>query len=462
MSIIRTSRSNATDRSLSDSRRTASRGPSRRRLSAFASLGVALLGASLLVTPPPAGASQSAVGLGRAKPFAVLAGSGITNTGPTTITGDVGSFPTPTQTGFGSVTLNGANEGGNSNTQGAKDDLVTAYNDAAGRAPANNVAVELGGSTLLGGVYASPTFGLTGTLTLDAEGNPDAQFIFQAASTLIAETNSRVLLVNGADPCHVVWKVGSSATFKTGTRFAGDVIALASITAQTSATFQGRLLARDGAVTLETNTITRSDCATTTTTTGSTATTVAGTGTTTTSPGGTGGTGGGTGGTSATGNTGATGQTGGTPATTVTSSPNPSQPGQVVELTATVTGPGSTTPGSVTFFDGSNPLGTAPLVAGQATLATSRLTVGEHSITARSGDAATATNSTSAAIRQVVTDGTAAPVTTSGLPRTGSPAMIELAFGLLLVAAGGIALHATGSLSRPVVPATAPARQPRR
>lgn len=146
-------------------------------------------------------------------------------------------------------------------TQGAKRDLVTAYNDAAGRSPVTNVPVELGGRTLLAGVYKSPSLGLTGTLTLDAKGSPDAQFIFKAGSTLITESNSRVLLLNGADPCRVVWQVGSSATFKTGTRFVGDVLAHTSITAQTAATFRGRLLASNGAVTLDTNTITKASCA---------------------------------------------------------------------------------------------------------------------------------------------------------------------------------------------------------
>ena len=221
----------------------------------------AFLGLSIMVAAPGAYAAQGPVGLGTAKSFAVLAGSGITNTGPTTITGNVGTFPTTSETGFGSVTLIGTNHRGDAVTQGAKSSLVTAYNDAAGRTPVTNVPVELGGSTLLAGVYTSPTFGLTGTLTLDAKGNPDAMFIFQAGSTLITESNSRVELRGSADPCNVVWQVGSSATFKTATHFVGDVLAYTSITAQTTATFQGRLLARNGAVTLDTNVITAANCA---------------------------------------------------------------------------------------------------------------------------------------------------------------------------------------------------------
>ena len=218
------------------------------------------LAAVLLVLAATPAAAGDPVGLGTATPFAVLAGSGITNTGATTITGDVGTFPTTAQTGFSAVTLTGTNHHGDAVTQGAKDDLVTAYDDAAGRTPATAHVVELGGTTLLAGVYTSPTFGLTGTLTLDAQGVPDAQFVFQAGSTLISEVNSRVLLVNGASPCRVVWQVGSSATFKTGTRFAGDVLAYTSISAQTGATFAGRLLARNGAVTLQRNTITNGAC----------------------------------------------------------------------------------------------------------------------------------------------------------------------------------------------------------
>jgi hypothetical protein len=258
------------------------------RAGQVAGLGVLFFAAAMFVTAGPAFAAQ--VGLGTADSFAVLAGSGITNTGPTTITGDVGTFPTPSETGFGSITLTGTNHAGDAVTQGAKSDLVTAYNDAAGRIPRTNLPVELGGSTLLAGVYTSPTFGLTGTLTLDAQGNTDAQFVFQAGSTLITASNSRVLLLNGADPCRVVWQVGSSATFNTGTQFAGDVLARTSITAKTGATFRGRLLARSGAVTLDTNTITRANCVvpagggttTTSTTTPGTTVTTAGTTVTTT------------------------------------------------------------------------------------------------------------------------------------------------------------------------------------
>jgi type VI secretion system secreted protein VgrG len=214
----------------------------------------------MLTATTNAHAAQGRVGLGTAESFAVLAYSGVTNTGATTITGDIGTFPTTTTSGFGTVTLIGTNHAGDAVTQDAKNDLTTAYNDAAGRNPWTNVPVELGGSTLNAGVYRSGTFGLTGTLTLDAKGDTSAQFSFQAASTLITASNSRVRLLGGANPCQVVWQVGSSATFDTGTRFVGDVLAHTSIQAKTSATFQGRLLARNGAVTLDHNTITNANC----------------------------------------------------------------------------------------------------------------------------------------------------------------------------------------------------------
>jgi hypothetical protein len=219
-----------------------------------------LAGASSLAAAPSAFAASAPVGLGTADSFAVLAGSGITNTGDTSITGDVGSLPTPSETGFASVTLTGTDHGGDPVTAGAKDDLGVAYDDAAGRAPSTPRPGELGGSTVVPGIYSSASFSVAGTLTLDAEGDTDAEFIFQAGSTVTAASNSRITLINGADPCRVVWQVGSSATFNTGSEFVGNVLVRASITAQTGATFRGRLLALDGAVTLDTNTITKADC----------------------------------------------------------------------------------------------------------------------------------------------------------------------------------------------------------
>jgi hypothetical protein len=205
-------------------------------------------------------AAQAPVGLGTAGGFAVLAGETITNTGPTTITGDVGLHPGSAVTGFTTVTLHGSQHVADAVALQAKNDLTTAYNDAAGRTPATSVAVELGGTTLKAGVYASPTLGLTGTLTLDAEGNPNAVFIFQAGSTLITAPNSKVVLTNGASACNVYWQIGSSATLDTTTSFKGTILALTSIALKTGATLDGRALARNGAVTLDSNVITNAAC----------------------------------------------------------------------------------------------------------------------------------------------------------------------------------------------------------
>jgi hypothetical protein len=207
-------------------------------------------------------AQEAPVGLGTADNFAVLAGSTITNTGPTTITGDVGLHPGTAVTGSGTMTINGTLHVADGVAEQAKTDLVLAYNDAAGRTP-GTIATELGGQTLTAGVYnsADGTFGITGTLTLDAEGDPGAVFIFQTGSTLVTASASNVSLLNGAQACNVFWQVGSSATLGTNSTFSGNILALTSITLTTGATVDGRVLARNGAVTLDTNTITRAVCA---------------------------------------------------------------------------------------------------------------------------------------------------------------------------------------------------------
>jgi Ice-binding-like len=212
-------------------------------------------------------AIPATVDLGTASGFAVLAGSGITIAGAvntTTITGDIGTYPTPSVTGLGNVVLNGVNQTADTGLMlNAQNGLTAAFTDAAGR-PVNTYYApisDLGGLTLVPGVYNDPTsFGLTGTLTLDAQGNPDAVFIIQAGSTLITASDSSVVLENGAQACHVFWVVGSSATLGTGTDFMGNILADQSITLDTGATVDGRLLAENGAVTLDNNTITESIC----------------------------------------------------------------------------------------------------------------------------------------------------------------------------------------------------------
>lgn len=209
-----------------------------------------------------AGGAQAAtpVPLATADAFVVLAGSTITNTGPTTLNGDIGLFPGSAIEDLGTITLNGTNHAGDTVTQGAKTDLVAAYDNAAGQTPVA-VSVELGGLVLPAGAYASGgALALTGTLTLDAAGDPNAVFIFQSASDLITATDSSVSLINGAQACNVYWQVTSSATLGVRSAFSGTIMALTSIALQTGATIQGRALARNGAVTLDSNTITRPSC----------------------------------------------------------------------------------------------------------------------------------------------------------------------------------------------------------
>lgn len=201
-------------------------------------------------------AAAVATSLTTADSFAILAGSAITNTGTTVITGDVGTYPTATETGFSTVTITGTNHAGDATTQGAKTDLVTAYNALAGQSADHTISADLGGQTLSPGVYNSAsTIGLTGTVTLDGGGDANAVFVFQAGSALTTASASQVKLTNGTQSCNVFWQVGSDATLGTGSTFRGTLIALSSITVTTNATVDGRVLARNGAVTLDTNTI---------------------------------------------------------------------------------------------------------------------------------------------------------------------------------------------------------------
>jgi hypothetical protein len=189
--------------------------------------------------------------------FGILAGSGITNTGNSTVTGDVGTFPTTTETGFGTLTINGVNHMGDATTQAAKTALTAQYVAAQALTPTATIPTDLNGQNLGPGVYnsLSGTFGNTGTLILDGQGNSNAQFTFQMATTLITASGSNVVLINGAQAQNVIWAVGSSATLGTTSHLEGSILALTSITLTTGATVHGRVLAQNGAVTLDTNVI---------------------------------------------------------------------------------------------------------------------------------------------------------------------------------------------------------------
>lgn len=217
-----------------------------------------------LMLPTSAMAAEPTVNLGTAETFAILAYSGITNTGTSVITGDVGSAPTPSMTGFGSVTLDGAVHANDAVAILAKTDLVTAYDDAVGRAVTSALASpELGGLTLGPGVYTSGgALSLTGTLTLDAQGDPDAVFILKSDSTLITAADSVVELINGARFCRVFFPVASSATLGPNSTFAGHIFAVANIQAETGAEVEGQLMSMNGAVTLDGVVVTNALCPT--------------------------------------------------------------------------------------------------------------------------------------------------------------------------------------------------------
>ncbi|TMC14148.1 MAG: DUF3494 domain-containing protein [Chloroflexi bacterium] len=193
--------------------------------------------------------------LGTALNFAVLAGSTITNTGPTVITGNLGLSPGSAVTGFPPGVVTGTKSVADAVALQAKNDLTTAYTDAATAPSTSNLTgQDLGGKNLTPGVYTfSSSAQLTGPLTLSGNG----VFIFQIGSTLTTASNSVVLLAGGAQACAVYWQVGSSATLGSGTQFQGNLMALTSITMVTNANIlTGRALARNGALALDTNRIT--------------------------------------------------------------------------------------------------------------------------------------------------------------------------------------------------------------
>ena len=216
---------------------------------------IGFIGLVSLIGPAIAATS---IHLGAAENFAILAGSTITNTGSSQINGDVGLSPGTSVTGFPPGIINGTQHVNDTEATNAKSDLITAYNNAAGQASVT-VPAELGGATKTPGVYNSVSglFSITGTLTLDAQNDPNAIFIFKTDSTLITEGASSVVLVNGAQAGNVFWQVGSSATLGTNSTFKGNILALTSITLTTGVNMEGRVLALNGAVTLDTDTVIR-------------------------------------------------------------------------------------------------------------------------------------------------------------------------------------------------------------
>jgi hypothetical protein len=217
-----------------------------------------LVVATVLLVASPAFAQ---ITLGTAQNFTVLGGSTVTNTGPTVVTGNLGVSPGSSVTGFPPGTVFGGTiHAADAVAAQAQLDLTNAYNTAAGLPCGTDLSgQDLGGLTLTTGVYCfSSSAFLTGTLTLDMQGNPNAFFLFQIGSTLTTASASSILIINsgGANcPSNLFWQVGSSATLGTGSSFAGNILALTSITLTTGANADGRTLARNGAVTLDTNNV---------------------------------------------------------------------------------------------------------------------------------------------------------------------------------------------------------------
>ena len=215
--------------------------------------------------------AATAIGLGTADSFAVLAGAGVTKTGPTVVNGDLGTYPTAAVSGFGGAgngTVNGSTHQADALAGQAQNDLTTAFNNAAGQTPFTTLAGgdnQLGTQTLTPAVYrfgGATTANLIGTLTLDGQGDANAVFIFQATSTLVTAGASQVVLINGARSCNVFWQVGDSATLGAASVFRGTTMADQSISLGNAVTVDGRLLARIASVTLINDTITRPQCAT--------------------------------------------------------------------------------------------------------------------------------------------------------------------------------------------------------
>lgn len=203
---------------------------------------------------------QPTVVLGSAAAFAILAGAGVTNTGGTIVTGDLGTDPTGTVDGFPPGVVIGEIHAADPISALAKIDLTTAYNDAQGRSTGSiSLPGDLSGLTLAPGLYTNSTSVMlsTGNLTLDAQGDENAVFILQMGSTLNTLPGTQVILSGGAQAANIFWSVGTSATLGTNSIFYGNILADQSISLNTGAVLYGRALTRIAAVTLQTNVVTK-------------------------------------------------------------------------------------------------------------------------------------------------------------------------------------------------------------
>ena len=233
----------------------------RSRLGRLATAGFVTI---ILFVPHPA-AAQTAPSLGSAQSYAVLAGSTTTNTGSTVVTGDVGVSPAGggAPTGYPpGLVVGGTIHVNDASAIAAQTSLTAAYTNLTGQPCTQDLSgQDLGGKVLTAGVYCySSSAQLTGVLTLDARGDPGAVWVFKMGSTLTTASGSSVVLTGGGSLCNVFWQVGSSATIGTTTSFAGNILALTSITVNNGANVSGRALARNGAVTLDTDAVNSLAC----------------------------------------------------------------------------------------------------------------------------------------------------------------------------------------------------------
>ena len=206
--------------------------------------------------------AQSPVPLGAANPFAILAGTAVSNTGTTAVNGDLGVSPGSSVSGFPPDVVNGTIHAGDASAAQAQLGLAAAYANASGQPVSATIPAELGGTTLPPGVYESDTgaFDISGTLTLDGQGDGNTIFIFKTTTGLGAGAGSQINLIKSAQSCNVFWQVGGSATIGSRSAFRGNVLALADIASGSGASVDGRLLARNGTVTLDTDSIGAAHC----------------------------------------------------------------------------------------------------------------------------------------------------------------------------------------------------------
>ncbi len=215
----------------------------------------------LIFVTAPNGMAASTISLGKADGFALLSGTGIANTGKSSVQGDLGIFPTISYTDAGSLVLNGGYHFGDAVATTAQTDLTNAYTAAVNASPVTAASADIGGQTLVSGVYSIPSgLGVTGTLTLDAKGNPGAIFIFQTAGNLSTAASSQINLVNGGQACNVYWQVGSTTSLGASSSFKGSILSNSNFVGGAGATVLGRILSLHGSIALNANTVTKPSC----------------------------------------------------------------------------------------------------------------------------------------------------------------------------------------------------------